>query len=344
MKVLIVGDFEFEIYEESFFNCFKSLGHTVEKFNLKINKSGCLTKLIFNASNKYAFGFITNRLNKRLLITINIFNPDLVFIYRGRQIYDSTYRKIKSTNNKIKVFYYNNDDFLSLNYPFYFWRHVKKSLIYFDHIFCYREKNISDLYNLKFTNTSILRSYYINKYNYIFNANFHIRQNDVVFVGHFEEDGRDIYLKKIIESGVHLKLYGTGWNKSRFYNYFVKELGEIKRLNLVEYNNVLNNSKIALVFLSKRNTDSYTRRCFEIPAAGCVMLSEETLTLKSLYLENKEILFFNSIQDAVSKIKYYLNNIDILESIAISGLKRLKNDKHEALDRINEIINIYNLE
>lgn len=344
MKVLIIGDFEFEIYEESFLNSFESLGYKVEKFNLKISKSGPLAKLIYNASNKYAVGLITNQLNKQLLLKVNKFNPDLIFIYRGRQIYESTYRKIKCSNSKIKLFYYNNDDFFSASYPFYFWRHVKKSFIYFDHIFCYREKNISELYDLNVTNTSILRSYYISRYNYLFNLNFGLRQNDVVFIGHFEDDGRDLYLKKIIKSGVSIKLFGTGWNKSRHYDFFVRELGEIKRLNLVEYNSVLNNSKIALVFLSKRNSDSYTRRCFEIPAAGCVMLSEETSTLKSLYLENKEILFFNSIEDAISKIKFYLANIDALENIAISGLRRLKKDKHEVLDRILEIINIYNLE
>lgn len=341
MKILIVGDFEFEIYEESFFTCFKNLGHFVEKFSLLNNNLGFISKLINNASNKFAYGIKNNKINNDLINKVAFFKPDLIFVYRGRQIYSTTYKEIKMQNDCIKIFYYNNDDFFSVSYPYYFWRHVKSSLKYFDHIFCYREKNILELNKLKYTNISILRSYYIKEYNYQFCSNFNARKNDVVFVGHFENDGRDELLKKIIENGINLKLFGTGWEKSKHFKFLIENLGIIKRLNMIEYNNILNDSKIALVFLSKRNSDSYTRRCFEIPASGCVMLSEETSTLKLLYKEDKEIIFFNSKQSAIDKIKFYLNNIENLKKISIAASERLASSKHEVSDRIKEILNIY---
>ncbi|WGU68927.1 glycosyltransferase [Capnocytophaga canimorsus] len=46
------------------------------------------------------------------------------------------------------------------------------------------------------------------------------------------------------------------------------------------------------MFLSKLNNDQYTRRCFEIPACGTMMLSERTPTLQEFYTENEEIVFF----------------------------------------------------
>ncbi len=60
--------------------------------------------------------------------------------------------------------------------------------------------------------------------------------------------------------------------------------------------------------MSKRNNDEYTRRCFEIPACGTMMLSEETATLKVLYLEDEEIVFFDTPQSLLDKVKYFLKD------------------------------------
>jgi spore maturation protein CgeB len=93
--------------------------------------------------------------------------------------------------------------------------------------------------------------------------------------------------------------------------------------------------------MSKLNNDEYTRRCFEIPATGSVMVSERMPALMKIFKENEEIIFFNNTNDFLSKIETLLNNPTEIEKISINALLKLKNGKHELTDRINEIIKIY---
>lgn len=108
-----------------------------------------------------------------------------------------------------------------------------------------------------------------------------------------------------------------------------------------DYNLAINSAKIALVFLSKKNNNSYTRRCFEIPAAKTFMLSEYTDDLDSMFNECVEAEYFRDKKEMMDKIKYYLKHDDKREKIARAGHERLLRDGHEVTDRAREILRIY---
>jgi spore maturation protein CgeB len=341
IKILLVGDFIFPIYEEAFEKGFLKITPSVYRFSLNYPESkSVFSKLLVYFERRLAIGFLTNSLNKRLVETVLDTRPDLVMIYRGRNIFPSTYKMIRTKLPNTKIFIYNNDDPFSKKYPFYFWLYYKSSLIYFHHIFCYRQKNINDLAMRGYRNTSILMSYYIGEKNYLYNKKFTEREIDVVFIGHFENDGRDEILNFLLQNGISVKIFGTNWNKSKLYN--ILSLGnQIERVNVEKYNDLLNQTKIALVFLSKLNNDEYTRRNFEIPASGAVMFSEKTKILQMLYQEETEVVFFIDKFDLLQKIKFYLMNIDRLQAISDRAYIRLKATKSELNDRINQIIEIY---
>jgi len=341
MKILVVGDFEFDIYEKAFFDSFVSLEYETYKFKLSFSKSKySLIRILYKLENKFSFGLLTYILNFKLFKYVNITKPDLIFIYRGRQIFKGTIFKLKHLNKNALIFNYNNDDPFSNEYPNYFWRHYKNSLLFFDHVFCYREKNLQDLNLLGQHNNSILKSYYIKANNYRYN--YSNRPIDIVFIGHFENDGRDELINELLSKKYNFKLYGTEWENSKYYKSILKKNGPVLRVDSEKYNNILNQSKISLVFLSHRNNDTYTRRCFEIPATGCVMLSQRSKTLETMFEEYKEILFFDNPQDAINKIEYYLNDIIKLNYISNNAQVRLLKDRHEVKDRVLEVLDVYN--
>jgi len=341
IRILLVGDFIFPIYEEAFEKGFLKITPSVYRFSLNYPESKSIfNKLLVYFERRLAIGFLTNSLNKRLVETALYTRPDLVMIYRGRNIFPSTYKMIRMKLPNTKIFIYNNDDPFSKKYPFYFWLYYKSSLKYFHHIFCYRQKNIKDLDMRGYRNTSILMSYYIGKKNYLYNKKFTEREIDVVFIGHFENDGRDEIINFLLQNGISVKIFGTNWNKSKLYN--ILSLGnQIERVNAEKYNDLLNQTKIALVFLSKLNNDEYTRRCFEIPAAGAVMFSERTKKMQQLYLENEEVVFFKDRYELLLKLNYYLNNESLLEKISCNARNKLFNSNHEISDRVDEIRNKY---
>ncbi|MEQ5274145.1 glycosyltransferase [Proteus terrae] len=354
MKILIVGEYAFPIYEKSFYNAFKRLGYDVHKFSWigyfkyyqhyqlePQKKYNILKSIYYRFQNKYLIGPTINKINNDLIRKVNNEKYDLIFIYRGTHIYSSTLKKLKK-NKDIKIFGYNNDDPFSKSYYSYVWRHYLKCLPYYDHIFAYREKNIFDYRNKGITSTSILMSYYIKENNFHYeHKERHDKNIKIVFIGHYENDGRDKILLSTAKYGFDLSLYGTGWEKSLLYNEIVSLLGKIKPIYNDEYNKILNNADVSFVFLSKLNNDTYTRRVFEIPVTKTVMLSERTSMIESLFKENEEIIFFENINDVIKKLIFLNENRAHLEEIKENAYNRVIKDGHEVEDRVKQIISTY---
>lgn len=350
MKLLLVADWHGKIYAEAFYNGFKKLGIETYKFSWKeyfkhyqyaefyATDNNIFKSIYYKFQNKYLVGPVLKKINNDLLRLVKEILPDLVFIYRGTHIYPETLKQIKIKTNAL-IFGYNNDDPFSDIHPKYLWRYFIKCLPYYDHIFAYRPKNIKDYLNLGFKKVSILMPYYVKEFNYPIKK---IQHNcDVIFIGHYEPDGRDDAIKLLIENDINVKLYGTGWKSSKFYRYFLKKLGSIKPIYGDKYNVALNLAKIALAFFSKINNDVYTRRCFEIPATKTMMISEYTDEMNRLFREGIEAEYFRNHKELLKKVKYYLSNPEKIKIIAEAGYKRLLSEGHEVTDRCRQIINVY---
>jgi len=64
-----------------------------------------------------------------------------------------------------------------------------------------------------------------------------------------------------------------------------------------EYRQALCDAKLGACFLSKWNGDEYTRRVFEIPACGVMLLAERTRTMESLFKEGRDAECFGSAEE-----------------------------------------------
>ena len=111
--------------------------------------------------------------------------------------------------------------------------------------------------------------------------------------------------------------------------------------NRRDYNKYLCSCKIPLIFLSKINHDTYTSRCFEIPAAGAFIFCPYNEDMDSMFAENKEAVYYRTKEEFVEKLCYYLAHDDEREAIAKAGRERLLKDGHEAVDRAEQIIEAY---
>lgn len=353
MKIVIAADgLGSEIYGDPLKNGFAALGHEVFNFSWKeyfknhqyadrFNVDGnFFSSIYYRVQNKFLFGPAIWRLNKDFLDFCTRCEPDLIFIYRGTHILPSTLGKLKAKVNA-KIFGYNNDDPFSKQYKKYLWRHYISSIKHYDHIFAYRHHNMLDYSKIGYKNTSLLRSYFIRERNFPSLVESQGKYSaDVVFVGHFEDDGRDEALIELKKRGVDVKLFGTGWHHSRHFPELKAHFGNIYPVH-EDYNLVLNSAKICLAFLSKLNNDTYTRRNFEIPATGKLMLSEYTEDLASLFTEGVEADYFRSIDELIKKTRYYLANEKSRENVAQAGLCKVHLAGHEVINRAQQIVETY---
>ena len=101
-----------------------------------------------------------------------------------------------------------------------------------------------------------------------------------------------------------------------------------------DYTKALCGARLALCFLSKRNRDGYTRRCFEIPATGTPMLSEYSPELAAMFREGVEADFFRSGDELVRKVEFYLSHDVARRELGAAGLERARADGHDVDTRM----------
>ena len=223
------------------------------------------------------------------------------------------------------------------------WRHFLESVPKYDLMFAYRHHNIDDFKSIGATRVELLRSWYIKELNHSVRLSEIDKERygcDVVFIGHYENDGRLEYLEEVVKAGYKLRLYGPGyeWNSKLKNSLILKHLIPVSLVWNQDYNKALCGAKIALCFYSKLNRDTYTRRCFEIPAAGTLLLSEYSDDLASLYRVGEEFDMFKTKYEMINKITLYLSNEELRGRVAATGNHRVKIDGHDIVSRMGKVL------
>lgn len=337
-KVVVVGTFRNSMYAKAIAEEFERQFYEIYMFNWDLygSKANKVARFLTRIQNRLILGPFVSRINKALLRLVHDVRPDLVFIYRGTHIRKQTIHSIRGLPSVV-ISYHNDDPFAGVPSKSYM-RNYLSSARLMNWNYVYREKNIIDFRNIGISNVSVLKSYYIDSQNYPIKG---IRKtHDVVFAGHFENDGRDEYILALLKAGIKVRVYGDEmWQKAPLYEDIKSVLFPAKRGK--SYNQLLNQSKIALVFFSAINSDTYTRRCFEIPAAKTLMCSMFSEDMTSMFASDSEAIYFKTKEELVSKCLYLLKNPEIISKISSAGFKRLIQDGHSVRDRVKEIVRNY---
>ena len=346
MKILVVGDGHSAIHEVAVVGAFKQLGHQVEPFYWQIyfNATNLLVRLWRRVQNKFLIGPTINRLNRNLVKFAVNFGPELIFIYRGTHVTPHTLNELKQALPACALFGYNNDDPFAAGHPPWLWRHFMRCVPIYDLVFAYRTHNLDDFIKFGAKRVELLRSWFVPELNHPVVVSDVDKPNydcDVVFIGHYENDGRLEYLEKIVKAGFVLRLFGPPyeWNKVLLQSETLKHLSPVHLVWNAEYNKAICGAKIALCFFSRLNRDTYTRRCFEIPATGTMLLSEYSDDMASLFKAGVEADFFKSGLDIINKIKLYLDDDDLRYRVAVAGYQRVIEDGHDIKSRMAKVIN-----
>ncbi|OIQ87098.1 hypothetical protein GALL_310540 [mine drainage metagenome] len=345
MKILVAGDWHSELHEEAVYQAFIKLGHEVLKFGwhdyfTPKNRADVIYKKI---QNRFIIGPIVRRLNQELIKAAAQFAPDMVFVYRGTHITGATLKAIKKQHQEVTLVGYNNDDPFAKGHPYSLWRHFFKAVPEYDLMLAYRHHNIEDFLRLGARRVELLRSWYSPERNHpvILSDDDRVKYEcDVVFVGHYESDGRKKYLEELVRQGFKVRLFGPGydWDPVLRNSTELKSLIPVRLVWGEEYNKALCGAKVAICFLSKLNRDTYTRRCFEIPATGTLMLSEHTDDLASLYIAGAEADFFRTKEELIEKLKLYVGDETLRRSVAANGYRRVMAEGHDVVSRMKQVL------
>lgn len=167
--------------------------------------------------------------------------------------------------------------------------------------------------------------------------------HDVSFVGRWHPY-RQWLVNRIKKAGISIEARGPGWKGGMVDHDEMVKLFNQSKINLNLSNSAswdaryLCTSPSALIdrVRSRKVIEQLKARHFEINGCGGFQLSYYVAGLEKLYLIGEEIAIYGAPEDLIEKIRYYLQNEDIRESIAGAGYKRTLSE-HTFSNRFTEL-------
>jgi hypothetical protein len=345
------------MYEELVYRSFKKMGHDVYplKWHLYFQPRHFLKGLpskveafFLKVQNHFIAGPAVQNLNRELVQLAKFWRPDLIFIYYGTHISPHSLKEIKNDHPEVILACYCNDNPFTTGHKMGHWRLLLPSVPFYDLMLAFRHQNLEDFKKAGARRVQLLRAWFAPERNHPVELSAEDQErfrSDVVFVGHYEPgDNRIAWLEEIVKSGFKLRLFGYGkyWDKPLRRSPWLHHLAPVKQVWGEDYNKALCGAKVALCILSKINLDTYTTRCFEIPATKTMMLSEYTDDLATLYAEGIEAEFFKSKEELIAKLHRYIPDEALRRSVAEAGYRRVMADGHDVMSRMRQVINWVN--
>ena len=142
---------------------------------------------------------------------------------------------------------------------------------------------------------------------------------DIGFVGRWEPS-REAILLWLWRKGYKIKVWGDCWEHARHRKRSL--FAQCRHLVGDEYVKAICGAKINLCLLSRWFQDKTTARSIEIPACGRFLLAERNEEHLALFREDTEAEFYDTPEEMIQKIDYYLRHESEREAISKAGRAR----------------------
>lgn len=336
MKLLIVGSDKIFAIENFYVKYLRELGIEVVLFPAHSIFYDYYLKNIFNkVMFRSGLSFIYKKINIQFKETIVDFKPDLIWVFKGMEIYPDTLEWTKKKT--IKLVNYNPDN------PFIFSgkgsgnSNVKNSISLYDLHLTYNsvvKKEIEEVYKI---NSGIL-PFGFDITDELLNTCMKVEEiKRVCFLGN-PDLYRGNFLQKLAESGIRLDVYGHRWQK------FVDH----PNINLFEpvyreaFWTTLRKYRIQLNIMRPHNPDTHNMRSFEIPGVGGIQLAPATNDHKTYFEPEKEIYLYTNMAQCVSQINEILDMpTNRANEIRLQARKRSIQSRYTYKDRAGEALGYF---
>lgn len=300
MKILLIGsDYNWSI-ERIYQRELEALGHKVELVAVQnmfydYYYKSILHKLIY----RVGLSKILTKINKILMNKVENEHYDLIWVFKGMEIFPETLKQLKIKTNKL--INYNPDN------PFIFSgkgsgnHNVTNSISLFDLHLTY-DAWVKDKIENEFKIKTEMLTFGFDD-TAVQNLNLYSEEEvlAVCFLGN-PDAYRAAIIYSLLENGIEIHLYGNNWSK------FVKhELAVIHNpVYGLEFYNTLRKYRVQLNIMRVHNLNSHNMRSMEIPGVGGVMLAPQTADHSTFFNVDQEIFVYRDESSLTHEVKRIL--------------------------------------
>ncbi len=335
MKILILGSAKIYSLERIFEKNLSDLGHEVKLMPIHDDFHDYFFRSIFNKIKiRLSISGILRKLNENILYEANNSSYDIIWVFKGMEVFPSTLDKLNKTGAKLVN--YNTD------HPFEYVgkgsgnNRVLSSINKYDLYLTY-SKSIAHALEEKY---KVEAAYFPFGYEQV--ETRLPKENEeiikVCFVGNADSKRKEI-LKFILSKNIPIDVYGNSWQANDFLSFPLLDInGPIFQ---EEFREIGSKYRIQLNIFRTHNENSHNMRTFDMPGLGGIMLAPESDEHNEFFEDGKEAFFYKSNEELISKIKSILS-LDYEEAKAIreAAILRSQKSKYSYRDRTKLFLEI----
>lgn len=297
---------------------------------------GLVNKLLFKAG----LSTILKRINRAFEKAIEQFRPDIIWIFKGMEIFPESLYRAKKRN--ILLVNYNPDN------PFIFTgkgsgnKHVTDSISLYHLHFTYNlsiKKRLEEEYNAR---TSFLPFGYNIEREVLGACQDQEEVAGVCFLGNPDKQ-RAALITEFVKQGIKVDLYGNNWEQFILH----KNACFFKPVYGLEFWKTLYRYRVQLNFMRIHNEDSHNMRTFEIPGVGAIQLAPDTPEHRMFFEAGQEIFLYRDINNCCEIARHVLSLSKDEAIVVRNGARRrcvesgysYHDRAKQALTALNELMN-----
>jgi spore maturation protein CgeB len=279
-------------------------------------------------------------MNDRLLEVAKNENADLMFTVLFQEELDKNIVKKISSSDMITLNWFCDDHWRFDNFS-------REWAPYFDYVITTAASALPKYDAIGYKN--VIKSQWACN-NFLYNKLDLPLKYEATFVGQPHGNRRAI-IRALKDAKINVQTWGNGWESGRVTQEEMIKIFNQSRINLNlsnSSNNILLSKLKTLLKLNKneslsKQNDQIKGRNFEIPGCGGFVLTGKADNLGDYYVDGKEIVCFESINDILEKINYFTVHDDERARIAKAGYERTLRE-HTYVHRFNDIFGKVGLE
>lgn len=255
--------------------------------------------------------------------------PDILFAFKGNYLSRSTMRRIDC----LKVHYHPDDSSNPINRTAIF----NNAESFYDIHFTSKKHNVSEITHR--TGKKVFFIWYAYDERWQFRAaplNFNYSKYQIGFIGHMRPDRTELILNLANKYGKKLAVSGLKWNRIRTLQFLASlyppSYGE-------SFSSFVAMAPVQLGLLNSENRDQHTARSFEIPAAGGLILAEDTAEHREIFVSEENAIFFKNENDLYDRLSWIEAHPEKAQKIAENGFLHITGNQNTWKDRAGEILN-----